>query len=43
MRLGDNTVYGYARVSTVTQAENGNSLEAQDRALRQAYIGKDWW
>ena len=29
-------VYGYARVSTTGQARDGNSLEAQESALRQA-------
>ena len=29
-------VYGYARVSTMGQAREGNSLEAQMNALRQA-------
>ncbi len=29
-------VYGYARVSTMGQARDGNSLEAQENALRQA-------
>ena len=29
-------VYGYARVSTLGQARDGNSLEAQENALRQA-------
>lgn len=29
-------VYGYARVSTKTQAKDGNSLEAQENALRTA-------
>ena len=29
-------VYGYARVSTTGQARDGNSLEAQVNALRQA-------
>lgn len=29
-------VYGYARVSTKTQAKDGNSLEAQENALRAA-------
>lgn len=29
-------VYGYARVSTKTQAKDGNSLEAQEKALRDA-------
>ena len=29
-------VYGYARVSTTGQARDGNSLEAQENALRQA-------
>lgn len=29
-------VYGYARVSTIGQAKDGNSLEAQDIALRTA-------
>ena len=29
-------VFGYARVSTKTQAKDGNSLEAQDEALRSA-------
>ena len=29
-------VYGYARVSTTGQAREGNSLEAQESALRQA-------
>jgi DNA invertase Pin-like site-specific DNA recombinase len=28
--------YGYARVSTVNQAANGNSLEAQKRELENA-------
>ena len=27
-------IYGYARVSTVTQAKDGNSLEAQEAALK---------
>lgn len=30
-----NTVYGYARVSTKYQASNGNSLEAQEKALKE--------
>lgn len=29
-------VYGYARVSTRAQAKDGNSLEAQDKTLREA-------
>ena len=29
-------IYGYARVSTKTQAKDGNSLEAQNKALRDA-------
>lgn len=29
-------IYGYARVSTKTQANDGNSLEAQELSLRQA-------
>lgn len=29
-------IYGYARVSTTGQARDGNSLEAQESALRQA-------
>ena len=29
-------IYGYARVSTKTQAKDGNSLEAQENALRVA-------
>lgn len=29
-------IYGYARVSTKTQAKDGNSLEAQENALRSA-------
>lgn len=29
-------IYGYARVSTKTQAKDGNSLEAQENALRTA-------
>ena len=29
-------VYGYARVSTRGQAKDGNSLEAQEKALRSA-------
>ena len=29
-------IYGYARVSTVGQAKDGNSLEAQENALRAA-------
>lgn len=31
-----NTTYGYARVSTLGQAKDGNSLEAQENALRAA-------
>lgn len=29
-------IYGYARVSTIGQAKDGNSLEAQENALREA-------
>ena len=29
-------IYGYARVSTKTQAKDGNSLEAQENALKEA-------
>ena len=29
-------IYGYARVSTKGQAKDGNSLEAQEKALRDA-------
>ena len=31
-----NKTYGYARVSTIGQAKDGNSLEAQENALRAA-------
>ena len=31
-------IYGYARVSTMGQARDGNSLEAQENALRQAGV-----
>ena len=34
-----NTTYGYARVSTLGQAKDGNSLEAQENALRAAGFG----
>ena len=34
--IPDFTVYGYARVSTKGQAKDGNSLEAQEEALRAA-------
>lgn len=40
----ENVVYGYARVSTKGQARDGNSLDAQERALRAAgaeYIIKE--
>ena len=30
------TIYGYARVSTKGQAKDGNSLEAQEKALRES-------
>lgn len=33
-------IYGYARVSTVGQAREGNSLEAQEAALRQNGVVK---
>ena len=29
-------VYGYARVSTKGQAKDGNSLEAQEKVLKEA-------
>ncbi len=29
-------IYGYARVSTKTQAKDGNSLEGQEKAIREA-------
>lgn len=29
-------IYGYARVSTKAQAKDGNSLEAQERALKDS-------
>ena len=29
-------IYGYARVSTKGQAKDGNSLEAQEKALKEA-------
>ena len=32
------TIYGYARVSTQTQARDGNSLESQTHALQQAGV-----
>ena len=32
-------IYGYARVSTKGQAKDGNSLEAQEKALRDAGAG----
>lgn len=31
-----NMIYGYARVSTKGQAKDGNSLEAQEKALRES-------
>ena len=34
--LNEPTVYGYARVSTKKQAKDGNSLEAQEAALKAA-------
>lgn len=36
MKGGKIMVYGYARVSTNKQEKNGNSLEAQENALREA-------
>lgn len=33
-------IYGYARVSTKNQAKDGNSLEAQEKALRAAGASK---
>ena len=34
---GDFTmIYGYSRVSTKGQAKDGNSLESQEKALREA-------
>lgn len=32
----ENTIYGYARVSTKKQADDGNSLEDQEKKLRDA-------
>ena len=29
-------VYGYARVSTKGQAKDGNSIEAQEKALKES-------
>ena len=29
-------IYGYARVSTKGQAKDGNSLDAQEKALRES-------
>ena len=34
--MGQNTVYGYARVSTRKQASEGNGLDAQEDALKKA-------
>ena len=31
----DNMIYGYGRVSTKGQAKDGNSLEAQERLLKE--------
>ena len=31
-------IYGYARVSTKGQAKDGNSLEAQEKALKEAGV-----
>ena len=36
MESGFNMIYGYARVSTKGQAKDGNSLEAQEKALQEA-------
>ena len=36
VELGGNMIYGYARVSSKGQARDGNSLEAQEEALREA-------
>lgn len=33
-------IYGYARVSTAAQAKDGNSLEAQEQALKAAGAGR---
>lgn len=33
-------IFGYARVSTKTQARDGNSLESQEKALREAGVAK---
>lgn len=38
--MREKMVYGYARVSTKGQARDGNSLEAQQEALRAAGAGK---
>ena len=36
MERGDHLKYGYARVSTKGQARDGNSLESQERSLKEA-------
>lgn len=36
------TIYGYARVSTTAQAKDGNSLEAQQEALKNAGAVEVW-
>lgn len=33
-------IYGYSRVSTKSQAKDGNSLEAQEAALKAAGVQK---
>ena len=41
---GDFTmVYGYARVSTKGQAKDGNSLEAQGKALKESVLWRFLW
>lgn len=40
---GDLMIYGYARVSTKGQAHDGNSLEAQEAALKEAGAEKIYY